>query len=166
MTSMDPLAAAVDAADRAANEAKLTRESVDAQRAERARNTKWARIAAGVGLVMILGNTASNVQQSRAAGQLKRQAKVQEAAREQSREILRTLLAYADPESEVGKTQAAKSAAFVNDMVMRFADEVRKGTSATAAVGWCRSTEVGNEGYVACLAQFGITLPPVVTPAP
>ncbi len=185
----DALAAAVDAANRAADESakareesKATRESVDLATKERQRNTKWTRIAVAVGLIMLALGGVSSCQSWRTSGGVadaavrlvhiadeQAAAQVRDAdAREASREILRTLLSYSDPESDVAKRGKEQQAAVIAGLLSEMKRVVDDGVSRTAVIAVCRlAADREGADLVACLGENGITLPsPTPTPVP
>ncbi len=185
----DALAAAVDAANRAADESakareesKKTRESVDAAAAERKRNTLWARVVAGVLLVVVILGGLGSCQSWQTSGDVadaasrlvhiadeQAAAQVRDAdAREASREILRTLLSYSDPESDVAKRGKEQQAAVIAGLLSEMKRVVDDGVARTAVIALCRlKADRENADLVTCLAENGITLPsPTPTPVP
>lgn len=77
-----------------------------------------------------------------------------------------TLLSYSDPNSDIGKQQATKTAEFITGLVGQLKAITDEGVSKTAAIGLCRTTNVDQAAYLTCIQGFGISLPAAPSVAP
>lgn len=97
-------------------------EETKAQRKERRRSDWVVRIALVFGLALMLMNLQSNIESKHQGDDIKSTLAAQEEARKQSREILRNLLAYADPTSDVVKKQQAETDRVSEKLVNRLTE--------------------------------------------